>query len=147
MRVTAYTDYSLRLLMHAAARHPDLITIQDVADGFGISKNHLMKVTHRLALAGYIETQRGRTGGFRLAKRPEEINIGAIVRLGEGNAPLVECFDRATNQCVITPACKLKTVLWNAEKAFYAVLDRVTLRDLLVEPAEFLALLKRRTPA
>jgi Rrf2 family protein len=76
--------------MHAAARHPDLITIQDVADGFGISKNHLMKVTHRLALAGYIETQRGRTGGFRLAKRPEDINIGAIVRLGEGNAPLVE---------------------------------------------------------
>lgn len=146
MRISTYTDYSLRLLMHAAARSPDLITIQDVARGFGISRNHLMKVTHDLALRGYIRTQRGRTGGFRLARPPAEISIGEVVRFNESTVPLVECFDRANNTCVIAPGCKLKFVLKDAEDAFYAVLDGVTLKDLMMRPSEFFRLLKGRTP-
>jgi Rrf2 family nitric oxide-sensitive transcriptional repressor len=146
MRISTHSDYALRLLMHVAARHPELVTIQDVADGYGISKNHLMKIAHQLALGGYLETQRGRTGGLRLARNPGDINLGAVLRLGEGGTPLVECFDRATNACVITPACKLKFLLKDAEDAFYGVLDRYTLQDLQVRPAEFLALLKPRTP-
>ncbi len=141
MRISTYTDYSLRLLMHAAARSPDLLTIDEVARGFGISKNHLMKVTHQLAQAGYLETQRGRSGGFRLARDASAINIGEIVRMGEKGAPLVECFDHSNNTCVITARCQLKFALDEAQKAFFDVLQRFTLKDLQLAPAEFLAML------
>jgi Rrf2 family nitric oxide-sensitive transcriptional repressor len=141
MRISLFTDYAFRVLMQAAARNPDLITIQDVAVGYGISRNHLMKVIHELSKSGFLETQRGRNGGFRLGKLAEDIRLGDIFRMGESESPLVECFSEASNACIVTPGCKLKFILADAEKAFIAVLDRYTLKDVMARPAEFLKLL------
>ena len=106
MRINTYTDYALRVLMHAAVRHPALVTIQEVATSFGISRNHLTKVIHKLAQAGFLETQRGRGGGFTLAKPAAKIRVGDVVRFGEADSVLVECFDPIRNTCVVTPFCR-----------------------------------------
>jgi len=130
MRLSLFTDYAFRLLIHLAARTPDLVTIDEAADAFSISRNHLAKIAGELSRGGFIETVRGRAGGLRLARTPRDITAGAVARLTERSIPLVECFDRANNACVITPACTLKTVLASAENAFYAVLDAYTLADM-----------------
>lgn len=140
MRIAAYSDFALRLLMYAAIKHPAYVTITEVSEAYGISKNHLMKVTHELALAGYLDTLRGRNGGLRLAKPAKEINVGRVVRLTETGSALVECFDPATNRCVITPACKLKHVLHGALEAFFAKLEQTTLADLIADPRSLSAL-------
>lgn len=134
MRINTYTDYALRVLMHAAVRQPKLVTIQEVAKSFGISRNHLTKVIHEMARAGFLETQRGRSGGFTLARAPAKIRIGDVVRFGEADAVLVECFDPIRNNCVVTPVCKLKHQLHEAQQAFYAVLDQYTVADLYHSP-------------
>jgi Rrf2 family nitric oxide-sensitive transcriptional repressor len=131
MRLTAYTDYTLRTLMHLGISRDRLVTIQDIADVHGISKNHLMKVAHQLGIAGLVETVRGRNGGLRLRKEPALINIGAVVRATETDFFMAECFDRANSTCVYTPACGLKTVLGKATAAYLDVLDGVTLEDLI----------------
>lgn len=143
MRVSLFTDYGCRLLIHVAARDPELVTISEVARAYGIPRNHLTKIAHELGRAGYLDTVRGRNGGLRLARVAEEITIGEIVRLGEGSSPLVECFDHATNTCVITPACRLKHMLSEANEAFYAVLDRHTLAETVTRPREILGLLEK----
>jgi Rrf2 family nitric oxide-sensitive transcriptional repressor len=143
MRVSRFTDYGCRLLIHVAARDPELVTISEVARAYGIPRNHLTKIAHELGRAGYLENVRGRNGGMRLARPAEEINVGEIVRLGEGASPLVECFDLATNKCVITPACRLKHMLAEANDAFYAVLDRYTLAEIVTRPREILGLLEK----
>jgi Rrf2 family nitric oxide-sensitive transcriptional repressor len=130
MRLTFYSDYSLRLLMYAAVRHGQRVTIQEVADAYGISKNHLMKVAFELGRKGYLETVRGRGGGLRLAKPPEKIGLGEVVRAVEEDFTMVECFDTDSNQCVITGACRLRGALTRALKAYFAVLDEYTLADL-----------------
>ena len=102
MRLTMYTDFSLRVLIYLGTKEKgELSTIQAISDAYGISKNHLMKVTHELGKLGYIETIRGRGGGIRLAMEPEDINIGQVVRHTEDDFHLVECFDCKTNSCVI----------------------------------------------
>ncbi|MGB8313952.1 MAG: Rrf2 family transcriptional regulator [Aestuariivirga sp.] len=131
MRIATYSDFALRLLMYTAVKHPAYVTITEVSEAYGISKNHLMKVTHELALAGYLDTLRGRNGGLRLARPAKEINVGQVVRLTEKGSALVECFDPATNTCVITPACKLKHVLNDALEAFFRTLEQTTLADLI----------------
>ncbi|WP_017380666.1 Rrf2 family transcriptional regulator [Paenisporosarcina sp. TG-14] len=132
MRLTMYTDFSLRVLMYVGAKDKsELSTIQEISTAYGISKNHLMKVTYELGKHGYIETVRGRGGGIRLALLPENIIIGEVVRKTEDDFNLVECFNCTTNQCVITPVCKLKNVLHQALVAYFAVLDQYTLHDLL----------------
>jgi Rrf2 family transcriptional regulator, nitric oxide-sensitive transcriptional repressor len=138
MRINAYTDYSLRVLIHAAAKAPHLVTIQEVANAFRVSKNHLMKVINELSRAGFLATVRGRNGGFTLARPASQIRVGDIVRLGEKGSVLVECFDPEHNQCVITPVCKLKFDLHDAEQAFYAVLDQRTIADLFERPEAIL---------
>jgi Rrf2 family protein len=130
MRLTRYTDYTLRVLIYLGVKGSELSTIQEIADRYGISKNHLMKVVHDLQLKGYIDTLRGKNGGLRLRQRPEQISIGALVRETEPDIGLVECFGD-DNECVITPACQLKHVLHAALEAFYGVLDGCTLADLL----------------
>ena len=130
MRLTFYSDYSLRLLMYAALRPEALITIQDVAGAYGISKNHLTKVAFDLGRAGFLETVRGRGGGLKLAKKPEEIGLGEVLRLTEARSVLVECFDPVNNSCAISGPCRLKAVLGRALKAYFAVLDEYTLADL-----------------
>ncbi|MCG6857237.1 MAG: Rrf2 family transcriptional regulator [Salaquimonas sp.] len=142
MRLSLFTDYAFRLLIHVAARDPELVTITQVSEAYGIPRNHLTKIAHELGRAGYLETVRGRGGGMRLARPAGEISLGRLVRLGEGRSPLVECFDRATNQCVITPACSLKHMLTEACNAFYAVLDHRTLADVVKRPRELLNLLE-----
>lgn len=128
MHLTTYTDYSLRVLMYVAMKD-DLSTIQEIADAYGISKNHLMKVAFELGHYGFLETVRGRKGGLKLARPPEEINLGEVIRLTEENFAMVECFGSG-NKCVITAPCRLKGVLSEALKAYLGVLDRYTLADL-----------------
>lgn len=135
MRLTAYTDYTLRTLMYLGMHRERLATIQDIADLHGISKNHLMKVAHQLGLSGLVETVRGRNGGLRLREQPERINIGAVVRHSETDFYMAVCFDPASNACHLAPACALKGVLAAATAAYLKVLDGVTLADLIaVEP-------------
>jgi Rrf2 family nitric oxide-sensitive transcriptional repressor len=133
MRLTTYTDYTLRTLIYLGAHQnaERLATIGDIATAYGISENHLMKVVHGLAKQGYIETTRGKEGGMRLARAPEEINIGAVVRDAEEGLAIAECFEKDNHDCPILPACALRGVLARAMRAFFQVLDSQTLADLV----------------
>ncbi|MDA1476084.1 nitric oxide-sensing transcriptional repressor NsrR [Bacillus changyiensis] len=133
MKLTNYTDYSLRVLIFLATKNSnDLVNIKDVADAYAISKNHLMKVIYKLGKLGYVETIRGRNGGIRLGKAPESINIGEVIRHTEDDFHLVECFDREKNTCILSPNCGLKHVLNKALTAYLAVLDQYTLQDVIM---------------
>lgn len=132
MNITRFTDYSLRTLIYLSL-HDDsnqVITIKEVADQYGISKNHLMKVVQDLNAKNYINATRGKNGGIRLSRPPEEINIGELVRAVEQELTLVECFGD-NNQCVITPACQLKNMFAEAMENFFSCLDKYTLKDLV----------------
>jgi Rrf2 family nitric oxide-sensitive transcriptional repressor len=139
VQLTRYSDYSLRVLIYLALDPERLVTIEEIAQSYGISKAHLMKVVHQLGLNGYVETVRGRGGGLRLARRPEEITVGEVIRSTEENMALVECFDPESSQCAIEPACGLRSVLHEALAAFLAVLDRHTLGDLIARRRKPLA--------
>lgn len=131
MRLTVYTDYSLRTLMYVALHPGRRPTIAEVASSYAISKNHIMKVVHQLGVSGYIETIRGQSGGMQLAKSPRDIILGEVVRRTEPDMALVPCFDPVNAACVITPACKLRGALHQAQSAFLAVLDGYSLADLV----------------
>jgi Rrf2 family nitric oxide-sensitive transcriptional repressor len=130
VRLTVYTDYSLRLLLYAALKPDGLITIGEVADAYGISRNHLTKVVHQLGLAGYLATVRGKGGGLRLARSPEAVRIGDVVRHTEPDLALTPCFEPIGAACAIVPACLLRSALMEARAAFLKVLDGYTLADL-----------------
>jgi len=130
MRLTVYTDYALRTLMYLASHRDRLVTISEIADVHGISKNHLMKVVYQLGLTGMVETVRGRNGGLRLNREPADINIGEGVRNTETDFNMAECFDPSGNQCLYSPACALKDVLQSATAAYLSKLDKVTLATL-----------------
>lgn len=142
MHITRYTDYSLRALIYLALQQDRLTTIQEIADSYDISKNHLMKVVHQLTLKGYIESVRGKNGGLRLNRRPEDINIGVLLRETEQDMNLVECFSEQ-NKCCITPVCGLKNIFADALKSFLATLDQYSLADVMPErqQRQFLRLL------
>ena len=133
MRLTAMTDYAMRLLMYVGS-HPDrLCTIAEVAQAYGISEPHLMKITHRLAQQGWLETVRGKNGGMRLARAPQDINLGAVVRDTENDLALVECF--ATGSlCTLNGHCGLAGIIHGALQQFMAHLERYTLADILPSP-------------
>ena len=131
MRLTVYTDYSLRLLMYLALKDGGLATIADVAKGYDISKTHLMKVAHQLGVAGYVTTVRGRQGGLRLAKPLDEIGLGEVVRHTEPDMALVPCFRSEGGACPIQRCCLLAGALDRARSAFLAVLDEYSLKDLV----------------
>jgi Rrf2 family nitric oxide-sensitive transcriptional repressor len=146
MRLTVYSDYSLRVLMYLAL-HPDRRpTIAELANAYGISKNHLMKVVYELGVAGYVETIRGKSGGVRLARAASDIRVGEVVRHTEPDLALVPCFEPVNASCVISPACKLRRALHEARAAFLAVLDGYSLADL-VENRAVLEELFERGPA
>ncbi|MGE3717320.1 MAG: Rrf2 family transcriptional regulator [Bauldia sp.] len=130
MRLTLYTDLSLRLLMFLALAPDGRPTIQDAANRYGVSRNHLMKVAQQLGKAGFIETARGRGGGLRLSRPPAEIGVGEVARTTEEDFRMVACFDGGQTSCVLVPACRLRGVLGEALAAYLAVLDRYTLADL-----------------
>jgi len=146
MRLTTMTDYALRLLMYVA-HHPDrLCTIAEIAEAYDISQAHLMKITHQLALAGFIETVRGKGGGMRLAAPPAAIKLGAVVRAIETDFVLVECFGSG-NRCALTEYCRLARLLAGALEGFIGHLDRHTLADLVPDlqaPAPAIAARSRR---
>ncbi len=138
MRLTTFSDYSLRVLIYLGTAPGRLATIEQIATAYGISGNHLMKVVHQLAQHRYIETVRGKGGGMRLARVPEAINVGQVVRATEDSLALVECFEGGASDCRIERACVLKQALGQALDAFLGVLDRYTLADL-IGPAQPLA--------
>lgn len=134
MRLAEYTDYTLRVLMYCAARPQQLVTIGELAEHHRVSKNHLMKIVNDLARQGVLETTRGRGGGLRLMKDAQQIRIGDVVRASETDFRLVECFDPETNQCTLSPSCRLKGLFSDALKAYFKALDGMTLAEL-AEPA------------
>jgi len=136
MQLTRFTDYSLRVLMYLGEQFDHLVTIKEIATKHSVSKNHLMKVVHGLAMHGYILTVRGRGGGMRLARRPERINLGDVVRDTEENMDIAECFGVGGKSCTLLPACALKSVLIEARKSFLATLDLYQLSDLIYIPPE-----------
>jgi Rrf2 family transcriptional regulator, nitric oxide-sensitive transcriptional repressor len=130
MRLALSTDYALRLLMLVGLEPERLVTIEEVADRFDISKNHLMKVANLLGQAEYLETVRGRNGGLRLGKAPDQIVVGEVVRKMEPDFAVVEC-ESPTGYCQIAPCCVLRTAMREAVQAFLQKLDQYTLEDLL----------------
>lgn len=136
MRLTQFTDYALRLLIYAATHPERLITIEETAEAYGISRNHLMKVANHLTREGYLRSVRGRSGGLALASPPAEIGLGRVVRTTEPDFAIVECFG-TDERCRITPTCRLRGILDGALKAFVDELDRHTLADLILDPAQF----------
>jgi Rrf2 family transcriptional regulator, nitric oxide-sensitive transcriptional repressor len=140
MRLTAYTDYTLRTLMYLAICGDRPTTIAEISAAYGISEAHLMKVVHQLGVAKDVATQRGRRGGIRLARSPERINLGATVRRTEADLALVPCFEKA-GACAISANCVLSKVLQEALDAFLAVLDRYTLADLVAPRQALVSLL------
>lgn len=141
MQLTLYTDYSLRVLLYLAAAK-DTVTVAEIAARYGISKNHLVKVVHHLGKLGYVHTERGRHGGIRLAREAGEVRLGALVQDTEPNFHLVECFDPGANRCVIAPACRLRMVLSEAQRAFIETLNRYTLEDITANRVELRNLLE-----
>ncbi len=144
MRLTAFSDYSLRVLLYLGMHREHLSTIHEIAGFYGISENHLMKVVHALSRHGYIETLRGKGGGMRLRLTPVEINVGAVVRTTEAGTALIECFDPAHSHCPIMPACLLRDVMAKALEAFFLTLDRTTLADLLRADQQLAPLMEAR---
>lgn len=142
MQLTVHADYSLRVLLYLALV-PEGATSVEIAESYGISRNHLVKVIQRLRELGYVYTTRGRSGGLVLAKDPSSINIGQVVRQTEATLNLLECFDAKTNTCPIISVCGLRTALHEARAEFFKVLDAYHLSDVLVEKHATLALLRR----
>lgn len=167
MRLTNYSDYALRALIYLAVKpKPDqLVTINDIAQGYDISKSHLTKIVHQLAKLGYIESVRGKNGGIRLARLPKDINIGEVVKLTEPDFAIVDCFiaeihdakqenlhidhqqgkiatTDSAKACAISPVCHLKHVFFEATQAFIKVLSQYNLADLIHNNGELKQLLK-----
>jgi len=128
MQLTRHTDYALRVLMYLGLHPGELVTISEISAAYGISRNHLMKVVHEMANAGFILTYRGKAGGMQLAGEPATINVGEVIRRMEGNLEIINCLEP---RCPIQTSCLLKGVLDDARNAFLAVLDQHTLADLL----------------
>jgi len=136
MRLTSFSDFAFRVLLFAAARPGSLITIDEIAEAFDVSRAHLTKVVNTLTQSGYLKAYRGRSGGLELGMAPEKINLGDVLRATEPDFALVECM-RPDNQCRLTKACKLRGPMERALSAFHAELGRHTLSDIMLSEAEF----------
>jgi Rrf2 family transcriptional regulator, nitric oxide-sensitive transcriptional repressor len=145
MHLTAFTDYSLRVLMYLGARPGRRATIAEIAGSLGVSEHHLTKVVHFLGKAGWLANVRGRGGGLELAKAPRDIRLGDVVRQTESQ-PIVECFGSG-GQCMIASCCRLAGVLAEAVDAFHAVLDRYTLEDITANAGELAQVLFHGKPS
>lgn len=131
MQLTKFTDYSLRVLLYLAYRENQMVTISELADFYQISRNHLVKVVHKLGIQGYVHSTRGKNGGLRLARPANEIRIGDVVRKMEVDFNFLECFSEATDHCVITKLCALKSVLISTRDEFLNTLDQYTVADAI----------------
>ncbi|CAA7619833.1 HTH-type transcriptional regulator NsrR [Magnetospirillum sp. SS-4] len=132
MRLTLHTDYALRVMVHVGLRNGELVTITEIAECYGISKNHLTKVVHQLGKAGYLETVRGKYGGVRLLRQPDDIHLGEFIRETEEDFTLVRCMRCADNdECRLSGHCIARDALTSGLRAFFAELNRYTLADML----------------
>jgi len=131
MQLTSYTDYSLRALLYLGSNQERLVTISEISEFHGISRNHMVKVVHNLGKNGFVQTVRGKSGGVRLAQKPEAIILADVVRLTEPHMNIQECFSRETNTCPLMDRCKLTGVLYQARQGFMKVLEDNTLADML----------------
>lgn len=155
MQLSLFSDYALRALIYLAVREEEdgPAEISGLAEAYGISRNHLVKVIHRLGQLGFIETRRGRSGGIRLILDPAEIRLGEVVRATEPRAPLLPCLSASAKptdgppDCRIKPICRLRGVLRDANEAFYASLDQKTLADVIEPRTALRALLLGVSPA
>ena len=134
MRLRTFTDYSLRVLIYLAHAPEGHATVAEIARAFSISEHHLVKVVHLLGREGLLANTRGRGGGVRLAKPASEINVGAVVRLTEGDDLPAECFHPGTNTCPIAGGCGLEGALRRAVESFYKTLSGYSVADLRVSP-------------
>ncbi|MBX9634393.1 MAG: Rrf2 family transcriptional regulator [Magnetospirillum sp.] len=132
MRLTLHTDYALRVLVHVGLRQGELVTISEIADCYGISKNHLTKVVHQLGRSGYLETVRGKYGGVRLLAQPEDVRLGAFIRQTEDDFALARCMrEDESDDCLMQNSCIAKRALGQGLAAFFNVLDDYTLADMI----------------
>jgi Rrf2 family transcriptional regulator, nitric oxide-sensitive transcriptional repressor len=138
MRLTTFSDYTLRVLMYLALHPNRFVTIPEIAAAFGVSANHLMKVVQQLAASGDVVTLRGPHGGLRLGRPPDAIHVGSVIRASESDMALAPC-----SECIIQPACGLTGVLDQAIAAFMAVLDAYTVADLVGRRETLVELLGR----
>lgn len=141
MHLTVRSDHAMRLLMFCALHPERLVTVAHIAETCGMSETHLAKIAHALAAAGFIETTRGRRGGVRLARPPEAITVGAVLRAMETGVGLTECLGPEPNTCVLAPACRLRRAFVAALEAFFAELDRHSLADLTTDSDDLRSLL------
>tara|TARA_R110002049_G_C9099481_1_gene556903 strand:+ start:1068 stop:1535 length:468 start_codon:yes stop_codon:yes gene_type:complete len=139
MKLTSYTNYALRSLQLAAIKSPALVRVDDVVKIHNLSKPHVMKIVHQLGRAGYLDTVRGRGGGFRLARSADQIIVGDVVRLTEGPLDVVECFNPVKNTCPLIGICVLSRKVQEATAAFMAVLDDLTIADISANKNQLLS--------
>ncbi len=138
MQLSKFTDYSLRVLIYTAAKHPDKVSITELAEAYDISRNHLVKVVNQLANLGYLDTTRGRGGGVLLGQPAGDIIIGDVIEAVEPGFDMAECFSLGTNHCRLTPVCRLKGIMNDAKTAFLRELSRHTLADVVQQPQSIL---------
>jgi Rrf2 family nitric oxide-sensitive transcriptional repressor len=141
MRMTLHTDYALRMLIYLAIHDPEPSTVNDVAESYGISRNHLLKIVPKLRDMGLLTATRGRAGGIHLAVAPQEVNVGAVVRDLGDESPVLECMKADGGACVLSPICRLKGVVREALGAYLAVFDNYTLADLVMNREELAGML------
>ena len=140
MRLTSFTDYSVRVLMYAAIKKDELTSIREISEIYAISSNHLMKVVHHLGKGGYLHTVRGKNGGFKLGKKPEDIKLGELIRYTEDDLAIVECLGETRGVCKLIDNCTFGSVMSEALGAFLDVADSYTLADMVdnLQPINFL---------
>ncbi len=139
MKLTNYSNYALRSLQLAALHAPNLVRVDDVVNVHKLARPHIVKIVHELGQAGYLETVRGRNGGFRLAKDANDIVVGDVLRITEGPFDVVECFNKNTNTCPLIGICKLSNAMQKATTAFLSVLDDLTIGDIASNKDELLS--------
>lgn len=141
MELSRFSDYSLRVLIYAAAREGEKVTLSELAQAYRISHHHLVKIVHFLGKLGFLHNRRGRSGGILLGRKATDIRVGDVIRKTETHFNLVECFDPASDTCRISPTCRLKGVFQEATQAFLDVLDHYTIEDLVQSRSSILRLL------
>jgi len=141
MKITTFSDYSLRILIYLAVHEETKSTATQIAKDYDISFHHIAKAAQWLAREGYVRSARGRSGGMELCYPPENINIGQLLKKAEADTAMVDCMRSDGGQCCISPSCGLKFALFEAQTAFYAALDKYSLADISNKKTALTALL------
>lgn len=142
MNITTFSDYTLRVLIYLGTHDGKKSTAEEIAKAYNISFHHVAKAAQWLAREGYVNSERGRSGGMTLIHHAAEINIGKIVKATEAGSFLVDCMRMNGGQCCIRPSCGLKNALAEAQTAFYQILETYSLADIITEKSALKSLLE-----